>query len=268
MTSNVPEEPVIRVRDLTMSYGSFVIQRDLSFTVNRGDIFVVMGASGCGKSTLLRHLIGLQRPASGDVFYGRESLWQADPERRQRLLRRTGVLFQSGALWSSMTLAENVGLPLGEFTSLGAAEIREIAAVKLALVGLAGFEDYYPSEISGGMQKRAGLARAMALDPEILFFDEPSAGLDPISASLLDDLILSLRDSLGATVVVVTHELASIFAIGNNSIFLDPETKTMTAWGDPNKLLEESDDPHVLRFLTRGRCGGRLDQRSGGARGW
>jgi phospholipid/cholesterol/gamma-HCH transport system ATP-binding protein len=162
------------------------------------------------------------------------------------------VLFQSGALWSSMTLAENVGLALGEYTDLSPAEINEIASLKLALVGLKGFEDYYPSQISGGMQKRAGLARAMALDPEILFFDEPSAGLDPISSRLLDDLILELRNSLGATVVVVTHELASIFTIGNNSVFLDAETRTMIAGGDPKELLAHSQDMKVRRFLTRG----------------
>jgi phospholipid/cholesterol/gamma-HCH transport system ATP-binding protein len=168
------------------------------------------------------------------------------------MVRRMGVLFQSGALWSSMTLAENVGLPLGEYTDLSPQEIDEIASLKLALVGLKGFEDYYPSQISGGMQKRAGLARAMALDPEILFFDEPSAGLDPISSRLLDDLILELRDSLGATVVVVTHELASIFTIGNNSVFLDAESRTMIAGGDPKELLANSQDMKVRRFLTRG----------------
>ncbi len=257
-------DEVIRVQDLTMAFGSFVIQRGLSFTVRRGEIFIVMGASGSGKSTLLRHMIGLQRPAQGEVLYGATSLWRANPAKRERLLRRTGVLFQSGALWSSMTLAENVSLPLGEFTRLNTREIREIASLKLALVGLAGFEDYYPSEISGGMQKRAGLARAMALDPEILFFDEPSAGLDPISAKLLDDLILSLRDSLGATVIVVTHELASIFEIGDNSIFLDPEMKTMTASGAPKRLLAESDDPALLNFLTRGNAAGR-QRAAGGA---
>lgn len=261
---NDTAEEVIRVRDLTMAFGRIVIQRNLNFTVKRGDIFIVMGASGSGKSTLLRHVVGLQQPAAGEVFYGGDSLWRAGPVKRQRLLRKIGVLFQSGALWSSMTLAENVALPLGEFTSLSTAEIREIVSVKLALVGLAGFEDYYPSELSGGMQKRAGLARAMALDPEILFFDEPSAGLDPISASLLDDLILSLRDSLGATVIVVTHELASIFAIGSNSIFLDPETKTITASGDPKKLLRESTDPHVLNFLTRGKGQPRSAQGASG----
>jgi len=235
-----------------MAYGSFVIQRDLTFTVNRGDVFIIMGGSGCGKSTLLRHLVGLKAPAKGKVLYEGLSFWQAEAEERQRLMRRFGILYQSGALWSSMTLAENIALPLEEYTGLGQSEIREVASLKLALVGLAGFEDFYPSEISGGMQKRAGLARAMALDPEILFFDEPSAGLDPISAHRLDDLILELRDSLGATVVVVTHELASIFAIGNNCVFLDPETRTMIATGNPNTLLAESDDPKIVSFLTRG----------------
>ena len=245
-------ETCLTVKNMTMSYGHFIIQRDLDFTINRGDIFIIMGGSGCGKSTLLMHLIGLQNPTRGDVFYGEESLWDADASTRKRILKRTGVLFQSGALLSSMTLAENIALPIVEHTKLGAKRIRQIVSYNLALVGLAGFEDYYPSEISGGMQKRAGLARAMALDPEILFFDEPSAGLDPISAKLLDDLILSLRDNLGATVVMVTHELASIFAIGTNSVFLDAETKTMIARGAPKKLLTESTDSKVLRFLTRG----------------
>jgi len=244
--------PHIIVRDLTMAYGSFVLQRDLNFIVNRGDVFIIMGGSGCGKSTLLRHLIGLNEPAKGEIFYGDENFTKADPAKRQEMVRRMGVLFQSGALWSSMTLAENVGLSLGEYTDLNPAEIREVASLKLALVGLKGFEDYYPSQISGGMQKRAGLARAMALDPEILFFDEPSAGLDPISSRLLDDLILELRNSLGATVVVVTHELASIFTIGNNSVFLDAETRTMTAGGDPRELLAHPPNATVHRFLTRG----------------
>ena len=244
--------PCLTVNNLTMAYGDFIIQHDLNFTVNRGDIFVIMGGSGCGKSTLLMHMIGLHRPLKGDVFYGAESLWLADHKTRQRLLQRTGVLFQSGALLSSMTLAENVALPLTEHTRLGSQRIRELVAYKLALVGLAGFGDYYPAELSGGMQKRAGLARAMALDPEILFFDEPSAGLDPVSAKLLDDLIRSLRDHLGATIIIVTHELASIFAIGTYSVFLDLESKTMIASGPPKQLLAESRDPKVIRFLTRG----------------
>ncbi|RPJ69175.1 MAG: ATP-binding cassette domain-containing protein [Desulfobacteraceae bacterium] len=235
-----------------MAYGRVVVQKDLTFTVNRGDVFIIMGGSGCGKSTLLRHMIGLIPPAKGSVHYGEIDFWQASPAERERILRGIGILYQKGALWSSMTLAENVALPLQEFTDLNAAQIGELVALKLALVGLAGFENHFPSEISGGMQKRAGLARAMALDPEILFFDEPSAGLDPISARRLDELILELRESLGATVVVVTHELASIFTIGNNSVFLDPETKTMIAAGDPKTLRDDASNPTVRSFLTRG----------------
>jgi phospholipid/cholesterol/gamma-HCH transport system ATP-binding protein len=246
------KKPHIIVRDLTMAYGSFVVQRDLTFTINQGDVFIIMGGSGCGKSTLLRHMIGLKPPAKGSVFYEDVDFWQASAEERDRIMRGIGVLYQTGALWSSMTLAENIALPLHEYTDLSPGQIDDLVALKLALVGLAGFEEYYPSEISGGMQKRAGLARAMALDPEILFFDEPSAGLDPISARRLDELILELRESLGATVVVVTHELASIFTIGNNSVFLDPETKTMIASGDPKVLRDDTSNPKVRTFLTRG----------------
>jgi phospholipid/cholesterol/gamma-HCH transport system ATP-binding protein len=253
--SETKDEQIV-VRNVTMAYGSFVLMSGLNFTVRRGDIFIIMGGSGCGKSTLLRHLIGLKDPATGEIIYGDVNFTKAEPAVRERLLRRFGVLYQSGALWSSMTLAENVGLPLGEFTDLAPAQIREIAALKLSLVGLKGFEDFYPSEISGGMQKRAGLARAMALDPEVLFFDEPSAGLDPISSRLLDDLILELRDNLGATIVVVTHELASIFTISNNSVFLDAESRTQIATGDPHDMLANSHDPRVRRFLTRGQEGG------------
>ena len=247
------ETAYIAVRDLTMAFADRVIQKDLNFAVRRGEIFVVMGGSGCGKSTLLRHLLGLQQPARGEVLYAARSLWESPPSERAAILRKTGVLFQSGALWSSMTLIENVALPLGQFTDLPAREVDAIARLKLALVGLAGFEDYFPAEISGGMQKRAGLARAMALDPDILFFDEPSAGLDPLSAKRLDDLILSLRDNLGATIVVVTHELASIFAIADNSIFLDTESQTIIASGNPRDLLADSTDARVREFLTRGR---------------
>ena len=246
-----------------MAYGSFVLMRDLNFVVNRGDVFIIMGGSGCGKSTLLRHLIGLIEPAAGEIIYGGFNFTRAELQEREKLLRRFGILYQSGALWSSMTLAQNVGLPLGEFTDLSRAQIREIAALKLALVGLKGFEDFYPSQISGGMQKRAGLARAMALDPEILFFDEPSAGLDPISSSLLDELILELRSSLGATIVIVTHELASIFAIANNSVFLDAESRTQIATGDPHEMLANSKDPQVRKFLSRGRDGGNSANRHG-----
>ena len=244
--------PNIHVSDLTMAYGDFVIQRDLTFEIDAGDIFIIMGGSGCGKSTLLRHLVGLKAPAKGQVLYGDTSFWETSPEEQEKIMRTFGILYQSGALWSSLTLAENVSLPLKEFSRFSDAQIRELVSLKLSLVGLAGFEEFYPSEISGGMQKRAGLARAMALDPDILFFDEPSAGLDPVSARRLDDLILELRDSLGATVVIVTHELASIFAIANNSVFLDPETRTMIATGNPNTLLAECEHPTVRSFLTRG----------------
>ncbi len=263
-SSGPPTDPQahITVRNLTMAYGTFVLMRDLDFTIRHGDVFIIMGGSGCGKSTLLRHLIGLNEPAKGEIWYGQENFTAADLLRRQQMLQRFGVLYQSGALWSSMTLAENIGLPLGEYTDLRPAEIREVAALKLALVGLKGFEDFYPSQISGGMQKRAGLARAMALDPEVLFFDEPSAGLDPISSKLLDDLILELRHSLGSTIVIVTHELASIFAIANNSVFLDVETRTMTALGPPKELLH-SDNANVRRFLTRGEENGAAGRTDG-----
>ena len=248
-----PQDVRIRVRDLTVGYGSFVLMRDVSFDVRTGDIFFIMGGSGCGKSTLLRALMGLKRPQTGQVLYSGTDFWNGTEAERRRIMRHTGVLFQGGALWSSMTLAENVGLPLQQYTSLGPEEIREQAALKLALTGLAGFEDYYPSEISGGMRKRAGLARALALDPAILFLDEPSAGLDPVSSRLLDDLILELRDSLGATFVIVSHELASIFAIASNSIFLDAQTRVVAAQGRPNLLAQNPTTAESARlFLTRG----------------
>lgn len=246
----------ITVSRLTMAYGDFLIQKDLDFSVRRGEVFIVMGGSGCGKTTLLKHLIGLKEPVSGDVLYGGRSFWTATDQEREQAKRQFGVLFQGGALWSSMTLAENVALPLRLYTSLTDAEVRDITAYKLSLVGLAGFEQYYPSELSGGMRKRAGLARAMALDPEILYFDEPSSGLDPLSARLLDELILELRDSLGTTVVVVSHELASIFAIGDRAVFLDAEAKTQLAVGDPRVLRDSSPDPRVRNFLSRGEADG------------
>ena len=244
--------PHIEVCDLTMAYGEKVIQRRLTFTVNQGDIFIIMGGSGCGKSTLLRHLVGLQRPATGSISYNGINFWKGGSEKQRQLMQSFGILYQSGALWSSMTLAENVAMPLEIYTRLSPEQIREQVSLKLSLVGLSGFENHYPSEISGGMKKRAGLARAMALDPAILFFDEPSAGLDPISARNLDDLILELRESFGTTIVVVTHELASIFTIGTNSVFLDPVSKTMIGGGPPRILLETSDNPTITNFLTRG----------------
>ncbi|MDY0389943.1 ABC transporter ATP-binding protein [Desulfobulbus oligotrophicus] len=245
--------PAITVRDLTMAYGSFVLQRDLNFTIYEGDIFIIMGGSGCGKSTLLRQMIGLKPPATGSVCYGSANFWELDDEQQASIIRKAGVLYQSGALWSSMTLAENVALPLQHYTDLTPAVIAELVTFKLSLVGLAGFEEFYPAQLSGGMRKRAALARAIAMDPEFLFFDEPSAGLDPISSRNLDQLILELRESLRATVIIVTHELASIYAIATNSVFLDSNSKTMLATGDPKTLLQqESTHPTVLQFLTRG----------------
>ena len=243
--------PHIQVSDLTIGYGDFVVQRGLDFVVNKGDIFVIMGGNGCGKTTLMRALIGLQRPLQGSVHYSGEDFWGASEEDRQRLKQRLGVLFQSGALWSSLTLADNVALPIAEYTNLPQTRIDEIVSFKLALVGLAGFEDFYPSELSGGMKKRASLARAMALDPDILVIDEPSSGLDPLTAKRLDELIVELRDSLGTTFVVVTHELASILSIGNNSIYLDADTHTMIPTGNPQEALKTG-HPKVRHFLTRG----------------
>jgi phospholipid/cholesterol/gamma-HCH transport system ATP-binding protein len=247
-----PGVPRIEVRDLDMIFGGYVVQKNINLSIASGEIFVIMGGSGSGKSTLLRHMTGLVHPVRGDAFYDGVGYWAADDDRQAVMRRRFGVLFQSGALWSSMTLAENVALPLAQYTGLSPGEIAEIVALKLSLVGLHGFEEYYPSEISGGMRKRAGLARAMALDPDILFFDEPSAGLDPISSKRLDDLILQLRDSLGATVVMVTHELASIFAVADNSIFLDAETRTPIAHGNPRVLRETCPEQKVRDFLMRG----------------
>jgi phospholipid/cholesterol/gamma-HCH transport system ATP-binding protein len=245
----------ITVQGLTMGFGSSVLMRDLTFTIKRGDIFVIMGGSGSGKSTLLRHLLGLMEPEAGQIWYGGDLFTGADPDLREKVLRRFGVLYQNAALFTSMTLAENVSLPLEMYSGLRADDIAEIARLKLALVGLRGFAHLYPVELSGGMQKRAGIARAMALDPEILFLDEPSAGLDPISAHRLDDLILELRSSLGATVVIVTHELDSIFKVGDDSIFLDGESGRATGAGPPKELLAHSRERKIIDFLTRG--GGR-----------
>jgi phospholipid/cholesterol/gamma-HCH transport system ATP-binding protein len=243
--------PAIEVRDLTMAYGGRTVMQRLSFRVRRGEIFVIMGGSGSGKSTLLKHLIGLKKPARGTILFGGADFGAASAGDRRGMLRRMGVLYQNGALWSGLTLGENVALPLEEYTELGAAAIAEIVALKLALVGLRGFESYYPVEISGGMRKRAALARAVALDPDVLFFDEPSSGLDPISASRLDDLILQLRGSFGTTIVVVTHDLDSIFKIADRALFLDIEEKTMTALGAPGELREQPPSEEVRRFLTR-----------------
>jgi phospholipid/cholesterol/gamma-HCH transport system ATP-binding protein len=241
----------IEVRQLTMKYGPLIVMQDLTFEVRRGEVFVIMGGSGSGKSTLLKHLIGLKEPAAGTIVFDGEDFGAADAAARRRVQRRMGVLYQNGALWSGMTLAENVALPLEEFTELDDGSIAEVVALKLALVGLRGFQDYYPSAISGGMRKRAALARAIALDPEVLFFDEPSSGLDPISASRLDDLILELKASFGTTIIVVTHDLDSIFRIADRALFLDIEHRTMTALGSPLELRDNPPSAEVHRFLTR-----------------
>jgi phospholipid/cholesterol/gamma-HCH transport system ATP-binding protein len=245
-------EPHIRAEGVSIGYGDQAIQHDLSFAIRRGDVFVIMGGSGCGKSTLMRSLIGLLPPLSGRILIDGESFWDAPQQVRDRRMRRHGVMYQGGALWSSMTLEENVALPLEQYTDLSPRQVHQLAIYKLALVGLSAYPDYYPSEISGGMRKRVGVARAMALDPDILFFDEPSAGLDPLSARRLDDLILELRDGLGTTMVVVTHDLASIFAIADDSIFLDAESRTILASGPPEHLRDHGEVAHVRAFLNRG----------------
>lgn len=249
------KQPHIVGTGLKIAYGDFVLMRDLDFTINRGDIFIIMGGSGCGKSTLLKVLVGLKSPAAGNLIFDGRDFWAGTREDRDAIMRKAGILYQSGALWTSMTLGENIALPLEQYTNLSPSEIKDVVSLKLDLVGLAGFEDFYPSEISGGMKKRAGLARALALDPDIVFFDEPSAGLDPVSARLLDDLILEIRESLNTTIVMVTHELASIFAIGTNSVYLDVETRTAIAHGDPKELLKNPPNKTVERFLTRGEKG-------------
>jgi len=245
-------QPHIQLENVTLAYGDFVVQQELTFRIRRGDVFVIMGGSGCGKSTVMRSLTGLLAPKTGRILYNGVSFWELPENERNRSMRHLGVMYQSGALWSSMTLRENVELPLDQYTDLGRRQIREIASYKLALVGLTGFDDFYPSEISGGMRKRVGVARAMALDPEILFFDEPSAGLDPVSGRRLDELILELRDSLGTTMVMVTHDLASIFTVADDSVFLDPDTKTMLTVGNPSELRDHSEIPQVRTFLKRG----------------
>jgi phospholipid/cholesterol/gamma-HCH transport system ATP-binding protein len=245
------EAPKIRVTNLKMAFGSFVLQRDLNFEVRRGEIFVFMGGSGCGKSVLMRHLLGLKAPAEGEIAYDGESFTGAAHSEQQEQLRKFGVLYQAGALWSSMTVGENIALPLEEYTELGPREIKELVDYKLSLVGLRGVADHTVSKLSGGMRKRAALARAMALDPEILFFDEPSAGLDPIASRQLDATILQLRDSLGATVVLITHELSSIYSIADRAIFLDAKERTITGEGAPRELLRDPPNESIKAFLTR-----------------
>lgn len=246
------QEVMIEVNDLTMRYGSRLVQEHLDFTVQRGDVFVIMGGSGCGKSTLLKHMIGLEQPAKGDIVISGQNFFRSTAEEQKAMRRQWGITYQRGGLFSDLTLAENVAVPLQQYTALNNAEMADLIAYKLALVGLHGFQDYYPSEISGGMQKRAALARAIALDPELLFFDEPSAGLDPLSSQRLDELIVQISASMGGTVVIVTHELASIFSIATNSVFLDADSKTQLDYGNPRELLHHSQHDIVRQFLSRG----------------
>jgi phospholipid/cholesterol/gamma-HCH transport system ATP-binding protein len=245
-------QPVmVSVENVTIAYGDKVVQRDVRFDVRQGEVFVILGGSGCGKSSLLKNIIGLYRPTTGRILIGGEDIVTAEGEDRLRLLRRFGVMYQSGALFGSMTVLENVRLPLDEFTDLGAAEKDLIAAAKLNQVGLLGAAAQKPSALSGGMQKRAGIARAMSLDPGILFLDEPSAGLDPITSAGLDKTIRELSKGLGITFVVVTHELQSIYAIADRCVMLDARTKTMIAEGKPADLRDHSDDPYVRQFFLR-----------------
>jgi len=245
------ERVKLEVKDLVIGYGDRIVLQNLNFQVSRGEIFCIMGGSGCGKSTLLKHIIGLYPPKSGDILFSGRSIVNATPDERRTIMRGFGVTYQGGALFGSMTVAENVALPLTEYTSKSKTEIAEIVREKLALVDLAGFGDYMPSELSGGMCKRAGLARALALNPDLLFFDEPSAGLDPITSAGLDRLILSLRDQFNSTVIVVTHELDSVFSIADRVIMLDKSTKSIVADGDPRDLLKNSANEWVRCFLDR-----------------
>lgn len=250
MSDSSSMDSIISVEGLYLSYGELAVLEDVSFKVRKGTCLVVMGGSGCGKSTLLKSMVGLLEPKKGEISINGKQLWNKTSNANE-ILREFGVLFQGGALWSSMTIHENVALPLETHTDLGAEDIREIVRYKLGLVGLSGFEDFYPSQLSGGMKKRAGLARALSLDPKILFFDEPSAGLDPITSRKLDDLITELKESLGMTFVVVSHELASIFDIADDAIFLDAKTKTLIDQGLPDFLLENSKYQQVIDFLRR-----------------
>lgn len=246
------KQVVIQAEKLSVGYDSLLLLKDIDFEINKGDIFIIMGGSGCGKSSLLRVLTGLVPAKSGHVWINGKNFTNASQNDKIAIMKQCGILYQSGALFSSMTLAENIALPLEQYTDYTPKIIQEIVSLKLALVGLSGFENFYPSQISGGMKKRAGLARALALDPEIVYFDEPSAGLDPISSKLLDDLILQINQTLGTTIVIVTHELNSIFSIGTNSVFLDSETKQIGARGNPKALLKNPPNDTVYQFLTRG----------------
>jgi len=250
-TSTKEKHAVIRVAELVAGYGEDVVLNRVSFEVYKGEVFVVLGGSGCGKSTLLKHLIGLNQPMAGEIIVKGVNITKGGESGFLQVLRQCGILFQGGALFGSMTLAENVALPIREYTDLPDSYINSLVKMKLALVNLSGYEDYLPSEISGGMRKRAGLARAMALNPEILFFDEPSAGLDPVTSAELDRLILHLNHTLGTTMVIVSHELASIFAVSHRVIMLDKRFKGIIAEGSPQYLRDHSQNPHVKQFFNR-----------------
>jgi len=244
-------QAIIRVRDLRVGYGDDIILDQVSFNVYEGEIFIILGGSGCGKSTLLKAIIGLIRPYSGQIVVDDEVVSTDDETKLQGVLRKVGVLYQGAALFGSMTIAENVALPIEEYTSLPREAVNTLVRMKLGLVNLQGYENHFPAELSGGMKKRAGLARAMALNPKILFFDEPSAGLDPITSSELDDLILHLNQSLGTTMVIVTHELESIFTVAERIIMLDKKAKGIIAEGDPRYLRDHSQNPFVKQFFNR-----------------
>lgn len=242
---------LISAKDLTLGYGNTIVQNDLCFSIKKGSIFAIMGGSGCGKSTLMRSMVGLLKPKKGSLFIESKNYWEQTEEERVRTNHRFGVLFQSGALWSSMSVGENVALPMHMFTDYSQHTIQKLVELKLGLVGLEQAINLYPSEISGGMRKRAGLARAIALDPDILFFDEPSSGLDPISSARLDELILTLRNGLGATVIMVSHELESLYKIADDGIFLDATSKSAVAQGSPRYLRDHSTVPEVVAFMNR-----------------
>ena len=242
---------IIQIENLTVGYDDVTILENVSFEVRKGEIFIILGGSGCGKSTLLNHMIGLQNPQQGDIFIHGKNVVSADESQREEILSSIGVAFQGGALLGSMTLLENVMLPLQEHTNLPEKAVDWIACQKLRLVGLEGYERHMPSQLSGGMQKRAALARAMALDPDILFLDEPSAGLDPVTAAHLDELILQLSKMLGVTFVIVTHELQSIFSLAGRAIMLDKASKGIIAEGNPNEMKEDRSNPAVWRFFNR-----------------
>ena len=247
----VPAPFAIEIDGVECRYGERTVLENVSFAVKRGEIFFIIGGNGCGKSTLLRHLIGLRQPTRGTVRYSGRDFTHAQHAERQTLLRTFGVLYQGGALWSSMTLHENVALPLELYTDLSVKDRADVVALKLAQVGLAGYGDYYPGQLSGGMQRRAGLARALALDPDIVFFDEPSAGLDPVTSLKLDELVQQIHATLGTTIVIVSHELASIFGIAHRVVMLDRDARGVIAEGDPRALRDRSDNPRVREFLNR-----------------